>query len=558
MSIKYFPPRFKNYKFPSTGEKLVYEKLNTVNNYSINENWFVFHDVRIKDHSSQKEGQTDFLILCKKGLLVLEVKGGIIIRENRQFFQEGNSMFPRNPIDPVYQINGNYDSLYKYFQLKKREGIIDYLPFIGKAMAFPQTPNNSFSDLEFDPREIYVKSQSNCIWKFINESFNYQIDKVTKSDSYQHRDLTAEQIKKLIEILSPKVAIEPRFLDSIEKLSTTILLNQENNNLILGLEENPFIMIEGGPGTGKTTFAKAFIENNELKDKNGLYLCDNRLLKNELDDVFQGFKLKAKTLAEYINDFGSLITIDSQPSHYMKAIDQLKFEHGFDYLVIDEAQDLFSKNISLLWEKMNNYKKLDTLVLYDNEQSYAYNTLIDKNIYDKNLQEFKSKASKYSQKHIYRTKGNSGISEFYTDIYSNNYKPDLEKDYYGDVVIKRPKDFRSAMILLKDDITELIQQRKLYKPTEAVVLLTTDLKDLKNQIFTNLNHYFKEFVPIVSDQFIQNQHLPIETCLRFKGLERYQVFLMCKNLTGLDDFQKYELMVGASRAQIQLNIYQFK
>lgn len=78
---------------PLRGEIEIYRQLWTdLNNSGLE--WDVWHDLKLPEHSDnfnyykKTSSQIDFLILCKYGILVLEVKGGPISTRDNTFFME--------------------------------------------------------------------------------------------------------------------------------------------------------------------------------------------------------------------------------------------------------------------------------------------------------------------------------------------------------------------------------------------------------------------------------------------------------------------------------------
>jgi hypothetical protein len=76
--------------------------------------WDVWHDLRLPEHSDnfnyykKTSSQIDFLILCKHGILVMEVKGGPISTKDNTFFYGKNFETPIKQ-NPFKQAEG-----YKY------------------------------------------------------------------------------------------------------------------------------------------------------------------------------------------------------------------------------------------------------------------------------------------------------------------------------------------------------------------------------------------------------------------------------------------------------------
>ena len=75
---------------PLDGEINVYRKLFK----ELNENpeeYLIWHDLKLATHSETRnpykksEAQLDFLLVCKKGICVIEVKGGKVEYKNNEF-----------------------------------------------------------------------------------------------------------------------------------------------------------------------------------------------------------------------------------------------------------------------------------------------------------------------------------------------------------------------------------------------------------------------------------------------------------------------------------------
>ena len=134
-------------------------------------------------------------------------------------------------------------------------------------------------------------------------------------------------------------------------------LNIQNLDTFRSLEKNNRIIIEGGPGTGKTTIAKAFIRR--YKSLRGVYICWNNLLaatiRNQLlkvglenCEVFQFISFISKldpdhrfvTYNDFQEDASSLL--DKMKQLFSKLRESEAFI-PYDYIVIDEAQDIFDK-----------------------------------------------------------------------------------------------------------------------------------------------------------------------------------------------------------------------
>ena len=70
----------------SIAEKKVFFELER-----LNDDYTIFHSVNLPKHLYKVEGEIDFVIICKLGILCLEVKGGNVERKNGIWkFTDGN------------------------------------------------------------------------------------------------------------------------------------------------------------------------------------------------------------------------------------------------------------------------------------------------------------------------------------------------------------------------------------------------------------------------------------------------------------------------------------
>ena len=289
---------------PLHGEIDVYRKLwEDLNKSTLD--WNVWHDLKLPDHSDdfnyykKTSSQIDFLILCKHGLLVLEVKGGPISTKDSTFFYGKNFETPIKQ-NPFKQSEG-----YKY---TLKDKVLNNFKscFFCEATAFPHV-DYPFESKLIDKKLLWTsfisKDYGNSIEKFILSVFEYSKEKHKKHFRYYDEISPKEQlgIKK---ILSPIIGDRSKF----NSINTIEWLGVQNLELLDGLYKNSRIMIEGPPGCGKTTIAKAMLEQIGAD-----YITINGSMNGNID-----------TLRTEISSFASSVS----------------FSGGRKYVILDEADYL--------------------------------------------------------------------------------------------------------------------------------------------------------------------------------------------------------------------------
>ena len=101
---------------------------------------YVIHQLRLSSryHRTQMAGECDFVVLTRLGIMVIEVKGGIIGYGKQP---EGGTGYYRLVGDrkkesldnPFIQVDGNADAIQKYLLEKNLRNI-----FVGKMVCFPE------------------------------------------------------------------------------------------------------------------------------------------------------------------------------------------------------------------------------------------------------------------------------------------------------------------------------------------------------------------------------------------------------------------------------------
>ena len=115
---------------PLYGEIEMYRRIYT-DCESSSYTWHFWHDLRLPiGVNKQSEIQIDFFLVCEKGAIVVEVKGGKVgIHEGYYFFEKGDSM-SRSPFDQA----SDYMHALINNQIIKKQQI-----FIDTVCAFPGT-----------------------------------------------------------------------------------------------------------------------------------------------------------------------------------------------------------------------------------------------------------------------------------------------------------------------------------------------------------------------------------------------------------------------------------
>lgn len=530
--------------------------------------WDVWHDLKLPEHSDhfnyykKTSSQIDFVILSKHGLIVLEIKGGSVSVMDNTFFYGKNYEIPMKQ-NPFKQVEG-----YK-FTLK--DNILNNLKncFFCEVVAFPHV------DYPFESKLI----DSNLLWtKYKSDSFNNSIEKFLlnaityskgkhKKHFRNYEDITPKEYSAIKKILSPKIGDR----NQNNSINTLEWLGIQNIEVLEGLYKNQRILIEGPPGSGKTTLAKAFIDKQQ--NKKGIYLCWNNLLMHYTKSLLEERKLSSNievtTFFRFFQKLNPEIDYDtlsklSEDNFYKLVrgtISRLELEqriYPYDFIVIDEAQDLFDRGLDLFINSFSGYNgngllNGNSLVLYDIDQSYSnsgrnVSELAD--LISEYYSHFKLNEVRRSAQNPNIRKLSSEILDNYSIISDTNFE-----DLYPNISVLHHENLQSVKRhIVKDILTPIRETDSSLRGNECVILIESiflkgsfkekeDLRELL--IIKDIEELSESNIGDTANK------LRYTSILKFKGLEKKNVYMV---ISEPSEINKYEIFVGITRAILNLEI----
>lgn len=276
---------------------------------------------------------------------------------------------------------------------------LTYFPFISESefkLAFPDCSNTLLEYLLFNDSHKNYDYIFEKLKKVIYNQVVLKYDKTNIDDIEKNvRKLTATYNDQIIETYKNKIFLTSEELNSAEPYDRRILDLVETKDVQDELKEINFeypVLRTGYAGTGKTIIALAVLNKFASEDKQVLFTCYNKVLSTDLKRFTKlSFENHYKYLSnilisdihELIQEYAPMdqsININSNPENtddrFNRMVDQIiesgYFKGAFDYIVIDEAQDLKDYGWKLILYLSS--RQLNSLIVLNGKEQNLYTT----------------------------------------------------------------------------------------------------------------------------------------------------------------------------------------
>ena len=362
------PDNMKREDFESDGELRLYRKFKYEKEV---ESAFVLHSLFTNFHFKNPSGELDFLVLVPGyGFFAIEVKHGHVKREQGMWvYTNRKGEKTKKPKSPFAQVSDSYHSVRNFLlgKVKKSNpGLYNRLSKIIWSTGVAFTSMEEFVDFEPEGESWQVLSRSGLNMPVIN--YLYALSKGehhrSRYKGWYDPDTsrpTKKDCEDVIKVLRGDFDISYNALNDILDTNQSIDEFTEEQFSVLDFARfNPKSLIQGGAGTGKTLLALEMLREKVQEEKSVALFCFNTQLGEKLHDT--SLRIKDDELRSFCGTFHSYLIKktglvapeekelknkffkEDLPLQFLIEFEEINEEEKFDYLILDEAQDLITLN----------------------------------------------------------------------------------------------------------------------------------------------------------------------------------------------------------------------
>jgi superfamily I DNA and RNA helicase len=565
--MQLIPPHISS-NTKSDAERLTYDKLKESGIRGV-----TIHSLELARHQSKLYSEIDFLVITERGVLCLEVKGGLVRLEQGEWVyidRYGNSHGKEE--SPFVQARSNKESVMKYVRevYKKKNGSeIKYCVY-GYGVVFNDTVFNESgvgidSEIVFDQSMASFDEYLNSLYDLWETRISERIN-ATLHNSRMPR-LNPGHISLLQELLLGKTThqnesvLDRNFHDVDGKLSE---LSDEQYKVFQYGIQNRRQLIEGGAGTGKTLIGIKYAVEKAREGNRVLFICFNVLLAKWIKELLSGqvdedLDIKVISFHEHLLEVTGLGIPEEQaelndfyqnklPTAFVEMADSYD---PYDTLIVDEGQDLLLENYLLCIDQfvIGGLDHGNWVMMYDENQ----------NIYLREKFQTGLKAVK--------------AYEPFLGTLRENYRNTRQIDQANQELTSIPSKAFSGLEGEAVEIFEYLDHSEGQKKLKAIVK-SLKKKGISNQDIVILSpHRFEHSMLEGNHQVLQgmapiqpmqgktgrivavpDHAIKFSSIYSFKGLESHVVILI--GVEKEDDFSRRLLYTGISRAKSKLYVLQ--
>lgn len=374
-----FIPPYMGEEIKSNAEKKMYGVLQQLDM----EDAYVLHSLGLPKHKNKIYGEIDFVVVCKRGVACLEIKGGRVeCRDGKWFFTDRYGVERQKPEGPFAQVTGNMFSLMTELKNKFSNNPNMKNILVGCGVVFPDIEFKSSSQEII--REIVYDNRTDNITDYLNVVFDYWKGR-------RHREtskLSKNDVRNIVNYLRGSFSFIPTLKDRLNDVERKLVrLTNEQAQIMDALGMNPHLLIEGNAGTGKTLLAAEFARKRAECGDKVLYLTFNKNLSNNINaQVCDNKNIKVINIHALFGEYVAVDAAEMQknpqryfdevlPGQFLDWINSLTASEidklQYDLLVMDEGQDIIKPIhlYSLDTLLKNGLEKGRWAIFYDEKQN---------------------------------------------------------------------------------------------------------------------------------------------------------------------------------------------
>lgn len=328
------------------GERQVYEVLESLPG---TQSWRVYHSLNIASHATQERGEADFVIVIPgTGILCLEVKSHTSVsRGSDGLWKLGRQTGQK----PFSQAANNARSIRDFLQ---DQGVLPPATPVAEAVWFThcEVPQHVRCSIEFHAETLMDRSDfrdrlKNRLAAIVQKSHDRLAARYSSFD--RPCELSGKSLNDVCRTLRPRFDASMCLVKAGEE--ERLALQDEQYEALDVMEDNRAVVFTGPAGTGKTVLAAEKLARSVASGKSAALICFNRALADNLKSRLPGLKdAYIGTFHELLISIADINIPKSADKHFWavtlpqaaEAVIKRGDFQPFDYLLVDEAQDLAS------------------------------------------------------------------------------------------------------------------------------------------------------------------------------------------------------------------------
>lgn len=555
------------------GERQIFKKFKSTY-IAHSEDSFLFHSLNLQESSYKLKGEADFVYLDDEFLIFFEVKGGM-----NHYDPETNTwhvMGGAKEQDPFKQVTDALFSVRDTLlpRALPRNGFYNNLKF-GYGVMFPdvdliidddyQINKNQFNEtIEYAADLMYLANDH--LTKYGLDDYLERVKSYwrnhTKYKGYTTR-LAPNDVRLIKDYFRKDLVFEVPILSFIEHDNSIINLYSEKQKELLKrftTRKNIPYIVEGGAGTGKTILALELAKEQSLQGLKTLYICFNKNLKFHAEYLLkQNSVIEEHQLISFENLHSLLHSVVEKlhlprttktdqeyfdqelPKLIQEYKDMITDEFTFDYLIIDEGQDLMNEVFmdSLEVFLKGGWESNNWALFVDAENQDVFKNFDPEyyNVFDNMYPSY----HKYLDKNYRNTRQ---IVEWMED-HSGLNAPFCDREGALDPKLTEYKSMSDLIVKLSSVIA---RYHKGGVTNKQITVLSS--RSLINRL-TNLNELFTEYNGISET----TNKIFISTPYKYKGIENDIILFIFDTETNFNSDQiRTEIYISYTRAKSALEI----